>query len=274
MTLIRSYFAGCFKILCYPIFLMLGVALIIAATDIQANEHYLRFGFGLDHPESTYFHDEYCSISKPLLYSCEPGFDGFPVRRSVGNFGNIPVVEFGIGYPNGRSRWELLIEYRPSFSFSGNATYGDGSFEQVASAKNISSLAGMVAGYIDFSGNGNAVPFVGAGLGIAQNRMKEFQIRFPSTTTIVPGAKKTNLAWMITAGIGFKLDKNKTLDLAWHYTDLGLLYTGPNGRNYCNRPNEGLGCVYPGQLRRHLTHIPTVAELKGHGIRLSLRIKI
>ena len=249
-----------------------GVALIITATDTQANERYLRFGFGLDHPETSYFHDEYCN-SNHLLYGCQEGRDGIRPIRSLGEFGNVPVVQFGIGYPSDRTRWELLVEYRPSFSFSGNATY-PGSFAAVASAKNISSLAGMVAGYIDLSDGGKAVPFVGAGLGIAQNRMKGFQIRFPSTTTIVPGAKKTNFVWMITAGIGFKLDKKQTLDLSWQYTDLGSLYTGQNGRNYCNRPNVGLGCDYSGQFRSSLTHIPTVAELKGHGIRLSLRIKI
>ena len=194
MSLVRSYFTGCFKILCQPIFLMLGLATLIVASDTRANEHYLRFGFGLDHPETSYFHDAYCKEGpgEQLLYGCTTGPDGFPVRRSVGNFGNVPVVEFGIGYPNGRSRWELLIEYRPSFDFSGNATYGEGDFEQVASAKNISSLAGMVAGYIDFNDgkNSKAVPFVGAGIGIARNRMNDFQIRFRRTTTTIPGAEK------------------------------------------------------------------------------------
>ena len=275
MTLIRSYFIRCFKILMHPIFLMSGLALIIAATDIQANEHYLRFGFGLDHPETSYFQDEYCNVTddERPLYGCGIGRDGISPIRSLGNFGNVPVVEFGIGYPSGRTRWELLIEYRPSLSFSGNATYF-GSFAAVASSKNITSLSGMVAGFIDFKevslfNDRKAVPFVGAGLGIARNRLKGFQIKFPRTTTIVPGAEKTNLVWRIAAGIGFKLDENKTLDLAWHYTDLGSLYTGRGtGRNYLNVS----GSPNPDVPDWH--QIPTVAELKGHGIRLSLRIKI
>ena len=251
---------------------MLGLALIIAATDIQANEHYLRFGFGLDRPESTYFHDEYCNSgpNEVLLYGCTPGRDGIRPIRSKGKFGNVPVVEFGIGYPSGRTRWELLIEYRPSFDFSGNATYTNHPISnQKASSLNISSLAGMITGYIDLTDAGNindqkAIPFVGAGLGIARNSMNEFQIRFPTFTTTLPKANNTNLAWMITAGLGFQLDENKTLDLSWHYTDLGLLYTGGNGRlKFHSSGNE-----IP------LTHIPTVAELKTHGIRLSLRIKI
>ena len=251
---------------------MLGLALTIAATDIQANEHYLRFGFGLDRPESTYFHDEYCNVTddERPLYGCGTGRDGIRPIRSLGNFGNVPVIEFGIGYPSDRTRWELLIEYRPSFNFSGNATY-PGSFAAVASSKNITSLAGMVVGYIDFKevnlfNDRTAVPFVGAGLGIARNRLKGFQIKFPSTNTIVPGAEKTNLAWKITAGVGFKLDENETLELSWQYTDLGSLYTGRGtGRNYWNDS---------GDLRSDWHQIPTVAELKGHGIRLSLRIKI
>lgn len=250
---------------------MLGLAMIISASDTQANEHYLRFGFGLDHPESTYFHDEYCNSgpNEALLYGCTPGRDGFPVRRSVGDYRNIPVVEFGIGFPSERTRWELLIEYRPSFDFSGNSTWNTS--VQVASSKNITSLAGMVAGYYDLKEvelfhDRKAVPFVGAGLGIARNRMNEFQIRFRNTTTTLPGAEKTNMAWMITAGIGFKLDEKRTLDFSWHYTDLGLLYTG-RGNGRVNRNTDG-------DKLADLNQIPTVAELKGHGIRLSLRIKI
>lgn len=265
--MIRSYFIGCFRILCYPIFLMLGVAMIIAASDTRADEHYLRFGFGLDHPDTSFFHDKYCN-SDHLLYGCREGRDGIRPIRSLGNFGNVPVVEFGIGYPSGRTRWELSVAYRPSSSFSGNATYRY-NIDQIASAKNISSLAGMVAGYIDLNEiellqGRKAIPFVGAGLGIARHRMNEFQIRFPNTTTIIPGAEKTNLAWMITAGLGFQLDENQTLDLSWRYTDLGSLQTGVNGWVI----NNSTG------VRTNLTHIPTVAELKGHGIRLSLRIKL
>ncbi|MDE2916727.1 MAG: hypothetical protein OXM00_05825 [Paracoccaceae bacterium] len=248
--------------------------MIISASETRANEHYLRFGFGLDHPESTYFHDENCSAETNdyvrLLYGCNaPGNDGFPIIRSVGEFGNVPVVEFGIGYPSGKTRWELLIEYRPSFDFSGNSTWNTS--VQVASSKNITSLAGMVAGYIDFKevilfNDRKAVPFVGAGLGIARHRTNDFQIRFRTNTTTIPGAAKTNFAWMITAGLGFKLDEYQTLDLSWHYTDLGSVYTGSGiGQRHGN---------VEGDLRAEWYQLPTVAELKGHGIRLSLRIKI
>lgn len=147
--LIRFFFNRYFTILGNLLFLLLGLAMIIAASDSRANEHYLRFSFGLDHPETSFFHDESCN-SNHLLYGCQEGRDGIRPIRSLGNFGNVPVFEFGIGYPSGKTRWELSVAYRPSFSFSGNATY-PGSFDAVASAKNISSLAGMVAGYIDLN---------------------------------------------------------------------------------------------------------------------------
>ena len=75
----------------------------------------------------------------------------------------------------------------------------------------------MVAAYIDLPGAGVAKigpfgPFVGAGLGVARTRMERIRMTFPATTTIVPGASRTNLAWMVTAGVAAALPATPVLD--------------------------------------------------------------
>lgn len=245
-------------------------AILFTPASSMAKDPYLRFGIGLDRPAKTYFHDEDCrAIGGTLLYGCTPGNDDFPVKRSLGDFDNVTVLEIGMGLPIGRTRLEYLLEYRPKFDFEGQSTWNTSI--QEATARNISSLASMVVGYVDFnhkstSDEGKVVPFIGAGIGIARNKMNDFQIRFKNTTTTIPGTNKTNEAWMLTAGIGYKIDIKTTLDLAWQYTDLGSLYTG-----------KGMGQVNSnttGDILNTWTQLPTVARLKGHGFRLSLRIAL
>ena len=48
-------------------------------------------------------------------------------------------------------------------------------------------------------------------------------------TTIVPGASRVNLAWILTAGVATSLAENATHQLAWRYTDLGTAETGRAG---------------------------------------------
>ena len=67
-------------------------------------------------------------------------------------------------------------------------------------------LSGMLAGCVDLPGLGLAkigpfVPFVGAGVGAVRTRIDAMRMTFPRTTTVVPGAGRTGLAWMLTAGV-------------------------------------------------------------------------
>ena len=49
---------------------------------------------------------------------------------------------------------------------------------------------------------------------------------FPKTMTIVPGTRRTGLTWRLTAGLGMSWGERVTLDLAWRYTDSGVIETG------------------------------------------------
>ena len=68
---------------------------------------------------------------------------------------------------------------------------------------------------------------------------------------------------MLTAGLGISLGEQTTLDLAWRYTDYGVIETGAGrGRvEWRDGSREPLA----------LDLAPTRAKLRSHGLRLSLR---
>ena len=124
----------------------------------------------------------------------------------------------------------------------------------------------MVAGYADLPhviGPRLVAPFLGAGIGIAGTRIGTTRMTFPKTATEVPGASRTALAWMVTAGLSAAAGERVKIDLAWRYTDLGEVRTG-----------RGAGQVLWHDASRPsipLDLAETRARLKGHGFRLSLR---
>ncbi len=193
-----------------------------------AADWYLRAGIGIDHPWKTTFVDRDCSGgSLTPLYGCGTGGDGAPYR-SVGDFGTAIPLELGLGYAATPSaRIEVLVEYRPRFAFRGRANFLSPERRQSVDA-DLSSFAGMLAAYIDLPAQGvpslgSFEPFVGVGAGIVRTRIGQTRMTFPATTTIVPGASRTGLAWMVTAGVAAALSERVTVDVAWRYTDLGTV---------------------------------------------------
>ena len=233
-----------------------------------AGDFYLRGGIGLDHPADTVFTDRDCASATPAaLYGCGSGGDGAPLR-SRGDFGSIPALEAGFGYVAGRAtRLEVLVEYRPSLAFEGRANFLAPERRQDVAA-DLSSVSAMLVGYADLPALGLPRlgpfdPFVGVGAGIARTRIGETHMTFPKTTTIVPGARRTDFAWMATAGVATALNERTTLDLAWRYTDLGTVHTGRGEGRVVWR--DGSREPLPLDLAA------TRAKLRSHGLRLSLR---
>ena len=239
----------------------------LASDGAVAGDYYLRGSIGLDRPGKAVFTDTDCSSTVPAaLYGCGTGGDGAPYR-SAGKFGTVPAVEFGLGYAAGAVRLEALVEYRPDFTFDGRANFLAPDRRQDVSAE-LSSVSGMLAGFVDLVAlglpkPGPFAPFIGAGVGIAHTRIGKTTMTFPATTTTVPGGSRTGPAWMATAGAAVALGERLTLDLAWRYSDLGEVRTprGPGRVVWRDGSREPLP----------LDLAPTGAELKGHGVRLSLR---
>ena len=239
----------------------------LASGAAMAGDRYLRGGIGLDWPGNAPFTDVDCTSTSPAaLYGCGTGSDGAPYR-SAGKFGTAPAVELGLGYAAGPARFEILVEYRPHFAFTGRANFlAPGSREEVRAK--LWSVSGMLAGFADLAGlglpkPGPFAPFVGAGLGVVHTRIGKTTMTFPATTTTVPGGNRTGLAWMVTAGLALAVGGRTTLDLAWRYTDLGKVRTDPGPGRVVWRDGS--------REPRPLDLAPTEARLKGHGVRLSLR---
>ena len=245
----------------------LAAGMFLASGGAVAGDYYLRGGMGLDRPGNAVFTDTDCSSTVPAaLYGCGTGGDGAPYR-SAGEFGTVPAVELGLGYATGAVRFEVLVEYRPDFTFDGRANFLAPDRRQDVSAK-LSSVSGMLAGFVDLAAlglpkPGPFAPFVGAGVGAAHTRTGKTTMTFPATTTTVPGGSRTGPAWMVTAGVAVALGERVALDLAWRYSDLGEVRTprGPGQVVWRDGSREPLP----------LDLAPTRAELKGHGVRLSLR---
>lgn len=239
----------------------------LASGAAAAGDLYLRGSLGFDRPGTAAFMDEDCSSTAPAaLYGCGTGGDGAPYR-SAGGFGTVPAVELGLGTAIGAARFEVLVEYRPDFAFGGRTNFLAPERRQSVSA-NLSSVSGMLAGFVDLAAlglpkPGPFAPFVGAGIGAVQTRIGTTTMTFPTTTTTAPGGTRTGPAWMATAGVAVALGERVTLDLAWRYTDLGKVRTkrGPGRVVWRDGSREPLP----------LDLAPTRARLAGHGVRLSLR---
>ena len=135
----------------------------------------------------------------------------------------------------------------------------------------LSSLSGILAVYVDLPGVGVRPlgplnPFVGGGLGATRVASGETRLTFPKTRTLVPGTRRTALTWRLTAGLGISWGERATLDLAWRYTDAGIIETGagPGRVEWLDGSRDPVG----------LDLAPTQAPLRSHGLHLSLRYEL
>ena len=94
----------------------------------------------------------------------------------------------------------------------------------------------------------------------------ETRLTFPKTRTLVPGTRRTALTWRLTAGLGMSWGARATLDLAWRYTDAGVIETGagPGRVEWLDGSRDPVG----------LDLAPTQAPLRSHGLHLSLRYEL
>ena len=234
----------------------------------SSGDFYFRAGFAIDWSEETRFKDKDCSSASPAaLYGCGKGVGGAPLG-SLGDFGTMAGFELGFGRVVVPAlRLEAVIQHHPDFSFKGRANFVQTTGRQTVSA-DLSSLSGMLATYMDLlelglPRLGPFSPFIGGGVGLSRIDIDESLMEFPRTTTIVPGGRRVNLAWMLTAGVATSLAANLTLDVAWRYTDSGAIETGrAKGRVvWRDGSRDPLEIDLAG----------TRANLSSHGLRVFLR---
>jgi opacity protein-like surface antigen len=225
---------------------------------------YLRLGVGLDEPERSRYRDDTCSsINPPALFGCVNGDDGRPLGAR-GSFDSTVVLDTALGYrflPWLRA--EALLSWRPSMDFNGQSNFiGAGDHQPVWGS--VSSLAGFGVAYVDLPPIGPVQPFLGAGVGAAHNQMGAMRYSFPAlpanASTTTPDGSRTNLAYLLTAGLSVPLGDRLDLDLAYRYTDLGQVQT-----------NGGEATVVRARGTRRIDIGGTHADLQSHGAMISLR---
>ena len=131
-----------------------------------------------------------------------PSFDTAPQFTFLdkGGFESGIFVGGGIGYAwNNWLRFDVTGEYRGKVGFS------------------------ALDRYFDLGTWWCVTPFIGAGVGVAQNRIEHFR----DTNVIAGGGgwadagTKSNLAWALYAGASYKVTSNFAIDLSYRYLNLG-----------------------------------------------------
>lgn len=245
-----------------------AAALAMAAAPAAAGEYYSRAGIGLGRAAEATFTDRDCSSESPAaLYGCGIGGDGAPYR-SRGGLGTAAAFEVGLGRAvSSAVRLEAAIDYRGRFNFDGRTNFlAPGRRQSVAA--DVSSVSAMASVYLDLprlrlGQLGSPGFFVGAGAGVARNRIAETRMTFPATTTVVPGGSRSGFAWMAVVGVGTALGPRTTLEIEWRYRDAGEVRTDPGEGRVIWRDGRR------GPLLLDLA--PTQAQLVSKGLRLSLR---
>jgi opacity protein-like surface antigen len=243
---------------------LIATLALIALPAAAHAESYLRAGLAYERSRETGFRDLDCaSTAPPALYGCGVSAGGAPLTAR-GDFGSTVAGELGVGTRiSPYLRIEAVATYRPDLDFRGDANFVRTPGEQRVTADG-SSLSAMGAVYADLGLYGRLRPFLGVGLGASRNRIGAVRFDFPGlapgAATVTPGGKRTELAWMATAGFSTALSKRLTLDLAYRYVDLGEV-----------RTDAGPAQIVRASGTRTIAIAPTRTALKAEGVSVSLR---
>lgn len=187
----------------------------------------------------------------------------------------------GIGYSfNSWLRADVTAEYRAGATLRGMdyATFtptpplvgatGPSQLTNTYSG-DVKSLVGLVNLYADlgtFCAFGCLTPFVGAGVGVAATTVSGFRDQgagfTPGVGPFIPlGAyasqtSRTNFAWALMAGLGYKVNERISMELGYRYLNMGHL---PD----LTLRDAGTGAATANVIR--------VRELTSHEIRLGMR---
>jgi opacity protein-like surface antigen len=145
--------------------------------------------------------------------------------RSFGNTDQGESYAFGggVGYRfTPRFRTDLTLGYRGDYGFN---TRG-GAFRAQA---DLDSIVGMVSGYYDIVTIRGLTPYIGGGIGVAENsygRTRLTTLAGAPVGTLLGGHSRTEFAWQATAGASYAFTPNWSLDIGYHYLDLGTAQAG------------------------------------------------
>ena len=163
-----------------------------------------------------------------------PGYHdpGITVPPTIGlDFDSAGVFDVGVGYRfNNWLRADIIGQYRGKANMHGlDIVSFDGDIigtDEYRASK--SEWVVMANAYVDLGTWWCVTPFIGAGVGASRNTISNFvDINTPNLgVAFTPDASKWDLAWAVHAGLGYKVSPGLTLELAYHYVNLGDAATG------------------------------------------------
>ena len=148
------------------------------------------------------------------------------------------LFDVGVGYQiNNWLRFDVTGEYRGGSHFQALEQVGIPSLTQQYGdfyRGDVSSLIGLVNGYVDLGTWWGVTPFVGGGVGVANNRLTGLTdqgfacIAGPCSPSggYLSNNSKTSLAWALMAGLDFDVTQNLKLELGYRFLDYGQLKSG------------------------------------------------
>jgi opacity protein-like surface antigen len=178
---------------------------------------------------------------------------GVPLPRlspfAVSSFPNTTLspsgaIDGGVGYVlNPWLRMDAALEYRfggelrSTYAIDDPAPFGAGGpFRSADRLRGgVSSIVALINGYVDLGNYWGATPFVGAGIGVADNALSGVSdqgLAIAGASAIVPvggffsNASRTSFAWALTAGFDVDLAPNLKLEASYRYLDLGSIAVG------------------------------------------------
>jgi opacity protein-like surface antigen len=145
-------------------------------------------------------------------------------RSSLSPFG---MVDVGAGYQaTSWFRADATIEYRGGANLRsgypglGAAQEGDPFHAEVAS------FVGLVNGYVAPGAWYGFSPFLGAGIGFADNRVLSVGAASLGWGERFASGSRTSFAWAAMAGLDYDLTANLKLELSYRYLSYGAVTTG------------------------------------------------
>jgi opacity protein-like surface antigen len=134
---------------------------------------------------------------------------------------------------------------------------------------NLSSMVALFNAYVDLGTWNCLTPYLGAGIGVAQNRVTgltdqganwidpvgPFAAIIQPTLGTAGSGSKTGMAWALMAGVGYEVNKNLTLEVGYRYLNLGDAQSGR------------LVNAFTGQVQGPLK----VKDIDSHDIKIGMR---
>lgn len=163
-----------------------------------------------------------------------PPFDSMRLKSTY-------VAGIGIGYKfNTWLRADITGDYRGAAAFDARSSRTGYTEGYSVDRGKIQSSTLLLNGYIDLGTWSGITPYVGAGIGVAQNRFGSYSAQVvcltaacgdptpgasyplgPQARSYVPSGTRTNLAWAVMAGASMELMPGVLIDAGYRYVSLG-----------------------------------------------------